>query len=232
MSNAQSGRHVRHFKWFALATAVGVSTAFAGGGAVARPHSTLTIKYYSISGPDDRSLDQQMARFGPLHRGGKAYATLSADPKFDGRLVGGKTCQLQHFRVDAKFVMTLPKLAPGVRLSPATAVRWKRFSAFVRRHEDRHRAIWLGCLARGEARALQLRVNDCSRLDAAVEQIFKQEWARCETLHDAWDAEQQVELKSQPLIIAAGKFSHRAALAKEAGKVNFKRAFRFGRAAQ
>ncbi len=233
MSDAHFGRHIRRFKWIALATAVGLSMALASGdGAVARPHSTLHIKYYTITGPDDRSLDQQMERFGPMHRGAKAYATLSADPKFDGRLVGGKSCRLEHFRVNASFVMTLPKLAPGVHLSPATAARWRRFAAFVRRHEDRHRAIWLGCLARGEARALKLRVSDCSRLDAAVENIFKQEWARCETLHDAWDAEQQVELKRQPLIIAASKFSHQAALTRVAVKVNYRTAFRGGREAQ
>ena len=233
MSDAHSGRHARPFKWIALATAVGLCAALAGGnGAVARPHSTLSIKYYTITGPDDRSLDQQMERFGPMHRGSKAYATLSADPTFDGRLVGGKSCRLEHFRVNAKFVMTLPKLAPGQQLSRATAARWKGFSAFVRRHEDRHRAIWLGCLARGEARALKLRVSDCSRLDAAVENIFKQEWARCETLHDAWDAKQQIALKRQPLIIAAGKFSHRAGLTRVAVKVNFKTSFRGGRAAQ
>ena len=233
MSDAHSGRHVRRFKWIALATVVGLSTALAGGdGAVARPHSTLSIKYYTVTGPDDRSLDQQMERFGPMHRGGKAYATLSADPTFDGRLVGGKSCRLERFRVNAKFVMTLPKLAPGEKLSRATAARWKRFSTFVRRHEDRHRAIWLGCLARGEARALKLRVSDCSRLDAAVEKIFRQEWVRCETLHDAWDAKQRIALKSQPLIVAAGKFSRRAGLAKVAVKTSFKTAFRGGRAAQ
>jgi predicted secreted Zn-dependent protease len=201
--------------------------------AEARPQSHLSVKDYSVTGPDDRSLDQQMARLGPSHRGGRAYATLSADPSFKGRLEGGKYCRLASFQVRANFVMTLPKLASGARLSSATNARWKSFAAFVRRHEERHRSIWMGCLARGESRALKLRIGDCSQLDAAVEQVFKEEWVRCERLHDAFDSAEQIRLRRHPLIVAAGKYRHQAALApkvRQATAVKYK--FSGGRAAQ
>jgi len=191
------------------------ATAIGAGIAAARPHSQTSVKYYTITGPDDRSLDVQMARFGPTHRGGHAYATLSADPTFKGRLVPGRYCRLEQFRVNVRFVMTLPKLSPRARLSLATRARWHRFASFVRHHEERHRSIWLGCLARGEARARRLRISDCGQLDRAVAGVFKQEWAHCEKLHDAFDAAQHILLKRQPLIIAAGKLSHRAALMHE-----------------
>jgi predicted secreted Zn-dependent protease len=196
------------------------------GGALARPHSHTTVKYYTVTGPDDRSLDAQMARFGPMHHGGHAYATLSADPTFKGRLVPGRYCRLQQFRVDVGFVMTLPRLSSRAHLSAATRSRWNRFAAFVRHHEERHRTIWLGCLARGEVRAVKLRIGDCDRLDQAVAEVFREEWARCEKLQDAFDAAQHVLLKRQPLIIAAGKLSHQAALTHEhsaaAVRINFR----------
>jgi predicted secreted Zn-dependent protease len=229
MSVASPGRRAGSSRRFAVLPAALLAVGLAAT-AQARPQSHLSIKYYAITGPDDRSLDQQMSRLGPTHRGGRAYATLSADPTFNGRLEAGKICRLANFRVTADFVMTLPTLAPQVRLSAATDARWRSFLAFVRRHEERHRQIWLGCLARGEARALKIRISDCSQLDAAVEQVFKEEWTRCERLHDAWDNEQQIELKRQPLIVAASKSSRQAALSATAAQPGVKVNFRGGRA--
>jgi predicted secreted Zn-dependent protease len=231
MPEAVRGRRAGLSGWISLVAGAALAMTLASQ-AQARPHSHTSVKYYTITGPDDRSLDQQMARLGPSHRGGRAYATLSADPSFKGRLDSGKYCRLANFRVDANFVMTLPKLAPGVRLSAATNARWRRFAAFVRRHEERHRKIWMGCLDRAERQALKLRISDCSQLDAAVEKVFRQEWTRCERLHDAWDAEQQVELKNQPLIVAAGKYRRQAALAVRTSQPQNKIKFRGGRAAQ
>ncbi len=224
------GHRFRLLRWGALLAATGSAMMLAGAtGLAARPHSHTSIKYYTITGPDDRSLDVQMARFGPTHRGGHAYATLSADPTFKGRLVAGKYCRLRDFRVNASFVMTLPRLRPGVKLSAATRARWSSFSAFVRRHEEHHKTIWLGCLARGEARALRLRISDCDTLDRAVQKVFKQEWGACEKKQDAFDAAQQIRLKSQPLIVAAGRFSHKVALRRTRAaptvKVNFRGGF-------
>ena len=210
------GRCFRRLNWGLLLSVIGLAAVLTGADrAVARPYSHTAVRHYTVTGPDDRSLDVQMARFGPTHRGAHAYATLSADPTFKGRLVPGGYCRLRDFRVNVHFVMTLPQLSSRARLSSATRARWRRFAAFVRRHEERHRSIWLGCLARGEVRARKLRIGDCGRLDQAVAQVFKQEWARCEKLQDAFDAAQHKLLRRQPLIIAAGKFSHQAALMHE-----------------
>ncbi len=210
------GRCFNRFIQALLLSLTGLTAVLTGAsGVAARPYSHTETKYYTITGPDDRSLDVQMARFGPTHRGGRAYATLAADPTFKGRLVPGRYCRLQSFRVNVRFVMILPKLSTRARLSSATKARWHRFAAFVRRHEEHHRRIWMGCLARGEARARKLHIGDCGQLDQAVAEVFKQEWARCEKLQDAFDTAQHILLKRQPLIVAAGKLSHQAALMQE-----------------
>jgi len=218
-------RRFGRLDWGFLLSLAGLAAMLMAVGASARPISHTVVKYYTITGPDDRSLDVQMARFGPTHRGGHAYATLAADPTFKGRLVPGRYCRLEHFRVDVRFVMTLPRLSSQARLSSHTRARWRRFAAFVRHHEEHHRAIWLGCLARGEARARRLHVSDCGQLDQAVSEVFAKEWARCEKLQDAFDMAQHVLLKRQPLIVAAGKLGHRTALlhahSAPAIKVNF-----------
>ena len=234
MSPAPSERHAALPRGpLLLAAVLALATAVAGGPpAEARPKSTLKITYYTISGSNEHSLDQQMARLGPSHRGGKAYATLSVDPTFSGRLTAGKYCVLRKFAVNAKFVMTLPRLAAGTHLSGATRARWRSFAAFVRRHEERHRAIWLGCLARGEARALKLRLGSCRQLDAAVDKVFKEEWVRCEPLHDAFDAAAQVQLKKHPLIVAASSSKGKAALTGGASPQAPAIRFSGGRAAQ
>jgi predicted secreted Zn-dependent protease len=183
--------------------AIAAMATMLGADAEARPRTSMQIKYYTITGPDDRALDQQMARLGPPHRGGRAYATLAVDPQYKGRLIEGSHCRLKDFTVTASFVMTLPRLADGAKLAGPTRGRWKDFQAFVRRHEERHRAIWLGCLARAESRAVALRVPSCRQLDGAVADVFAEEWAKCEKLHDAFDAAEQVRLRRHPLIVAA-----------------------------
>jgi predicted secreted Zn-dependent protease len=234
MCPAPPERHAALLRWsLSLPAVLALAAALAAGPAAeARPKSTLKITYYTISGSNEHSLDEQMARLGPSHRGGKAYATLSVNPTFKGRLTEGKYCGLRNFAVNAKFVMTLPRLAPGTRLSKATKSRWRSFAAFVRRHEERHRDIWLSCLARAEARALEQRIGNCRQLDAMVDNIFKEEWAHCEQRHDAFDASEQARLKKQPLIVAAKSSKRRVALTGSARRQAPAIGFRGGRASQ
>lgn len=83
--------------------------------------------------------------------------------------------------------------------------QWKSFTAFARRHEETHRAIWLECLAKAERRALALRVSDCSVLSGEVDKVFEAEWQICERRQQAFDASERAKLMRHPLIVAASR---------------------------
>lgn len=181
------------------------------GGLAAKPVTTTKIVRYTVSASTASGLDEQMSSLGPYHGSERAYANIVVRPNYDGKLVQGRFCRLENFKVTAGFTMTLPILAPGVKLSKTLNSQWKSFSSFARRHEETHRAIWLECLAKAERRALALRVSDCGTLSREVDKVFEAEWQVCERRQAAFDASERSKLMRHPLIVAASKVKRTAA---------------------
>lgn len=188
-----------------LATALLAVALPFGGGVTAKPVTNTKILHYSISASTARGLDDQMSSLGPYHGSERAYANIVIKPNYDGKLVQGRFCRLENFKVTADFTMTLPVLAPGLKLTKSLNSKWKSFSAFARRHEETHRAIWLECLAKAERRVLALRVADCGTLSREVDRIFENEWQICERRQQAFDASERTKLLRHPLLVAASR---------------------------
>lgn len=189
-----------------LVAATGLMVALPwGASAVGKPVTTTKVVHYSVSASTANGLDEQMSSLGPYHGSERAYANIVVRPNYDGKLVQGRFCRLEDFKVTAGFTMTLPVLASGVKLGKTLNGQWKSFTAFARRHEETHRAIWLECLAKAERRALALRVSDCSVLSGEVDKVFEAEWQICERRQQAFDASERAKLMRHPLIVAASR---------------------------
>ena len=169
----------------------------------AQPSTVTNVKYYTVNANTADSLDQQMIQRGPVHGPGRAYANIVARPDYSGRLVQGQTCRLADFKVTAEFTMTLPKLGGGVRLSRDLAARWESFQAFVRRHEEGHRTIWIETMQKAERRISALRAPTCPQLQAQIDRVFQEEWRAGERRQDAFDRAEQQKLVRHPLLVAA-----------------------------
>jgi predicted secreted Zn-dependent protease len=171
--------------------------------AQAEPPTVTNIKYYTVEATTAKSLNEQMIARGPLHGPGRAYANIVAKPDYSGQLVQGSACRLEDFLIKAEFVMTLPRLGDGAKLSQDLAARWDSFQSFVRRHEEGHRTIWLETMEKAQARISALQAPSCQELQARIDGAFQEEWSAGERRQDAYDRAEQRKLASHPLLVAA-----------------------------
>jgi predicted secreted Zn-dependent protease len=213
----------------AMALTVAAMAAWLPASVEARPSTSTKVVHYSVSGTSASTLDAQMNALGPRVNGAHAYANIVARPDYSGRLIEGKYCRLQNFKVSASFTLTLPKLASGTRLSKDLNSRWQSFVAFARRHEETHRAIWIECLGKAERRVLALKIGSCQALDAEIGRIFDAEWQICERRQSAFDAAERSKLGRHPFIVAASRVDRTASRVKVASKSTSRRTEAFSR---
>ena len=188
--------------WF-LASAV-AALAIAPEAAFSKPVVKTRYQYFMVSGISASALHQSLVQRGPTVNGDKAYAATEVAGGQDGSLVAGPSgCRIQNYRMKLDFTMRLPKLRPGVALSPAVQSRWQAFETFVRNHEARHREIWISCAANVERAVRAVNARSCEAAQAMATGILNQMWKQCARKHDAFDAAQRHPLMRQPFIVAA-----------------------------
>lgn len=193
-----------------VSAAMALAAGSAGSAAIAAPATTTKYTYYSVSGDSAASLYNSVIRRGPHVNGAKAYAATSAESSQRGRLQPGKSCRVKDYKFTIKFTIKLPRMKDEAGLSPPLRGRWQQFSAFLKKHEETHRAIWLGCARTLEARVNALRANSCDKVDADAGRMWEEIQSSCAKKHDAFDAAEQRRLLSHPFV--------RLVLAKAKGK--------------
>jgi predicted secreted Zn-dependent protease len=199
----------------------GLAFAFLSVAAAARPAGDTSYEYYNVSGSDAASLHNNMIRRGPHLSGKNAYALTTMRSTQTGRLIQGKTCKVSNYNVGMSFKMKLPKLRDGTKLSGAERGRWNAFAAFVKRHEETHRAIWLGCGRDMERRVAGLRAANCNAWEAAEKKIVAAVVSSCNAKHQAFDAAEQRSLARHPFVRAAFGGGVKAVAAKRRKKASF-----------
>jgi len=118
----------------------------------AQPHTSTKYQYYSVSGNTALEVYRSMLARGPRVNGAKAYASTSAQSSQAGYLVQGQSCRVKNYSFRIDFMVKLPKMMNERRLPPLVRAKWTEFSDFVKKHEDTHRAIWMGCAKEFESR--------------------------------------------------------------------------------
>jgi predicted secreted Zn-dependent protease len=186
--------------WAGVAAAALALAVFASP-AAAKPVVKTKYVYYPVSGVDAASLHEAMVRRGPHVDGENAYAATEVTASQDGLLeqVGG-SCRIQSYELTLDFRIRLPKLKASAKLSPDVRKRWTTFESFVRKHEDMHRQIWIGCAADLERKIKTIRTRDCDRAKVLAQAAMDKAWAACGKKHDAFDAAQRHPLMRQPFI--------------------------------
>jgi predicted secreted Zn-dependent protease len=187
------------------------------GAAAAKPPNT-TYDYYSVTGKDAAELHRNMIRRGPHLSGKNAYALTIMRSTQSGQLIQGRTCRAASYQVKMNFKMKLPKLREGSKLSSAERNRWTAFARFVRKHEETHRAIWLGCARDMERKVRAIKAKTCSAWESAERKAVAAVVASCNAKHQAFDNAEQRRLASHPFVRAAFGKSVKAVAAKKAKK--------------
>ena len=166
----------------------------------AAPAFTTRYAYYKISGENAADVYISMLKRGPHVRGEKAYAATLMESSQSGKLQQTNSCRMINYRISAEFTIRLPRLADEKVLSPSVRSRWQQFSSFLRKHEETHRSIWMGCAKEMEARISRLRATNCDALEREAQAIRDQIQKACTRKHTAFDAAEQKRLSRHPFV--------------------------------
>jgi predicted secreted Zn-dependent protease len=160
-------------------------------------------RYYTIGGSSVDGVYKEMLRRGPHVGGGKAYASTKMDPQVEAVTANdGDRCRIASFKINMTFTINLPKLQGSSALDASTRRSFDNFLAFARKHEERHRSIWLGCAAQAEAQIKNVSAATCGQAEAKGLAIMQKVANACDRKHAAFDASEQTKLAKHPFIRA------------------------------
>jgi predicted secreted Zn-dependent protease len=177
-----------------------LATSFIGGSAFCKPHQTTKYTYYTISGNTPGAIYSTLVKRGPRVGGIKAYASTTAVSSQSGQLIPGKFCSLENYRFKIDFTIKLPKLKNEAALKGATRSDWKKFSGFLKAHEETHRSIWLACATALEAKVKAIQTTSCAELNERSTKLWEQMRVSCARKQDAFDAAEQARLLRHPFV--------------------------------
>jgi predicted secreted Zn-dependent protease len=184
-----------------LATAAGLLLICGMTASAAKPRVSVDYQYYPVNGTTVLQLLRALHLHGPTVNGEGAYAaTMITDFRQGGTPIAGASCRIPDYTQFLRFTIILPAARDVPQASSRVRAAWRSFYAFVKRHEETHKSIWVGCAARMEARVRALKAPTCDAFAARATQILSQETVACSRKHDAFDRAERVRLRAQPLI--------------------------------
>ncbi len=136
---------------------------------------------------------------------GPAYANLTHDHSvtIETGTVGG-TCRVTDLTFRWRFVLTLPQAADYGRMSPAMQKTWSSFLAGLKKHEEAHRTIFLGCGKSFTVAAAKLTgPAGCAGLEKKVRQYLDKQYAACMAKQREYEKTDRPRVMSSPFMRAA-----------------------------
>ena len=125
-------------------------------------------------------------------------ATTQANISQQVKPRGKKSCTQ---KTTVKIVTHMPRLAKSSRKAPAVRKVWGRFIGYIRRHEARHKSIYIGCARKIEAKVrADIRKNGCEGALSRVRRIMQEENERCARLNAAYDRAERPRIKRLGLV--------------------------------
>lgn len=180
--------------------ALAALAASSAGLAEAKPAQSTKYTYYTVGGDTAVEIYNSMLKKGPKVNGAKAYAATSATTTQDGKLLQGRSCEVQDYRLKLDFVVKLPKIKNERVLPAADRSRWQQFSAFLKTHEETHRKIWMDCAADLERQVKSIKAKSCEDADRKASQLWDKIRTACNRKHAAFDAAEQKRLLAHPFV--------------------------------
>ena len=177
-----------------------LAASFIGKSALSKPNQTTKYTYYTISGDTPGAIYSTLVKRGPRVGGVKAYAATTAVSSQSGQLIPGKFCSLEDYKFKIDFTIKLPKLKNEAALKGATKSDWKKFSSFLKIHEETHRSIWLACAAALETKVKSIQTKSCAELNEKSTKLWEQMRVSCAKKQDAFDVAEQARLLRHPFV--------------------------------
>ncbi len=165
----------------------------------AAPSFSTAYSYYSVSGTTATGIYASLLRW-QINRS-RHFASTSISIGKPGTASSAKGCRVDHLPV--KFLIRLPKHSNEASLPANDRRLWQQFSSFVRKHEETHRAIWMGCARSLYARVAGFHARSCDAAVKNAKRVFEQTRGTCLKKDAAFDAAERRHFDSHPFIRAA-----------------------------
>ncbi len=169
-----------------LVCLVGLAWAALGGlgstPAAAELVQTTQYRTHSVHGTTPRAVLDDMSAHPIIDPDdGPAYANLThAHTVTLKTATTGGACRITDLTFRWSFVLTLPQAADYARMSTGTRSMWNAFVADLKRHEETHRSIFLGCGAKFVPAAEKLTgPAGCIGMKARVDRFIAQRYEAC-----------------------------------------------------
>jgi predicted secreted Zn-dependent protease len=130
----------------------------------------------------------------------RTYATTDVSLRPKLQLVVRPKCKVNDVIIDARFAIHLPQLANESALTASLRADWQDFANKLKRHEEHHRDIWLGCAADLVSTATGIAASDCNTFAREFKSRIKAANKSCRAKNEAFDEQAQGELPSIPFI--------------------------------
>lgn len=159
------------------------------------------VRDYRVYGTTPGQLVSYMKR--RPFRGDNGPAMANIRPRYKLKTATAKSpkgCKVKRVHLSIRFIMTLPRSMEARKQDRKTKYAWRSFRAFARRHEERHRQIYLSCARRFVRQATRLAPQrQCRTLTRQVKKLLKEQEKACDRKHLAFDRRDFPRVPSLPL---------------------------------
>lgn len=116
------------------------------------------------------------------------------------------TCRVSGVDFSWHFVITLPRAVDEAAMSPAVRGMWGEFTAYLKRHEEQHRTIFIGCGEDFLRKAAKLTLRGpCFALKSKVKRFIDEQYKVCVAKQRTFDRNERPSLSRLRLRQASGK---------------------------
>ena len=99
-----------------------------------------------------------------------------------------------------RFVITLPKAVDEARMNPSVKRMWREFTSYLKRHEEHHRTIFIGCGSDFVAKASKLTSKgSCLGLKGKVRRFVDKQYKSCMVKQRAFDRDERQSVNNLAL---------------------------------
>lgn len=163
-----------------------------------------TVVTYPVQGRTAGEIYEYIRQHAPKVVPNATFAfTVIATKTASREVEAGSSCHYAQFKTSAYYAFYLPRLARQHALPPATRAKWREFEAYLKHHEQGHRALWRECLADYDSRSRALSGRSCPALDAARERLFTRIKRACLQKDEAFDFAFRKDVRRQPFVLEA-----------------------------
>ncbi len=155
---------------------------------------------FTVHGKTAKAIYRSVISHSSKKAGYSTYATTDVRLQPSLKAKTHPTCEITSTDIAARFVIHLPVLPNAKSLPPGLRHDWFDFTAQLKRHEEHHREIWLGCAKDLEKAVRGIPPGDCIGFVRQMNARAATAKKSCDQKNTAFDTEAQQTLPAIPFI--------------------------------